>query len=53
MHAGWCTSGASNEYTSFRRLRRSAGDGKPALFTIEQSRAHTVRDAASVLFIEQ
>jgi hypothetical protein len=29
MNAGWLTSGASDEYTSFRRLRRSAVDGKP------------------------
>ena len=53
MNAGWRTSGASNEYTSFRRLRRSAVDGKPALCTTEGSRADTVREAASVLFIEQ
>ena len=53
MHAGWRTSGASDEYTSLRRLHRSAVDGKPALCTTEGSRADTVREAASVLFIEQ
>jgi hypothetical protein len=40
-------------YASYAAFRRSAVDGKPARCTTDHSRAHTVREAASVLFIEQ